>query len=70
MPCECLFSSGGKVTTNCCSHLGAEKFEEIQILKHSWHHHVVDHATLNLVQVEEISMDEYTELLTIDEELA
>jgi hypothetical protein len=67
VPCEHLFSSGGEVTTDC---LDAEKFEEIQVLKHSWCHNVVDHAALNSAQVEEVSMDEYKELWAVDEELA
>jgi hypothetical protein len=70
MPCEHRFSSGGEIATDRHSHLGAERFEEIQILKHSWCRGIIDRADLNSVWSEKVAMNEYQELFVIDEELA
>ncbi|KIK93372.1 hypothetical protein PAXRUDRAFT_126591, partial [Paxillus rubicundulus Ve08.2h10] len=36
VPCECLFSAGAEIATDCHSQLGAENFEELQVMKHAW----------------------------------
>ncbi|KIM58417.1 hypothetical protein SCLCIDRAFT_128274, partial [Scleroderma citrinum Foug A] len=36
VPCEQLFSAGAEIATNRHSCLGANRFEQLQILKHAW----------------------------------
>ncbi|KIK95564.1 hypothetical protein PAXRUDRAFT_140379 [Paxillus rubicundulus Ve08.2h10] len=47
VPCEQLFSLGGEIASDHQSRLGAEKFEEIQVLKHAWYPTIVDRARVN-----------------------
>ena len=68
VPCECLFSAGSKIATDQCSHLGSEKFEQLQVLRHTWHCRIVDQANLNSGNVE-IDMEEFQELLQQDGDL-
>ena len=53
VPCECLFSAGAEVATDRRSHLGADKFEQLQMLKHTWCDNVVDTTRLNSSTTEE-----------------
>ena len=69
VPCECLFSAGAEVTTDHCSRLGADKFEQLQMLKHTWHGNIVDTAHLNSSITEEEYLDDFWELLKRDVEL-
>ena len=69
IPCEHLFSAGAEIATNCRSHLDADKFEQLQILKHTWLDNVVDVACLNLSTTDEEYLDEFWELLKRDVEL-
>ena len=53
--------------TDCCSCLGAERFEELQIMKFAWKDTIQDFAAWNAVQVEEeVDMGEFEELLADD----
>ena len=67
VPCECLFSGGGEITTDQQSHLGVDKCEYLQVLKHAWCSNVSDCATTNSTTVEsvidEVQLEQYRELL-------
>ena len=69
VPCECLFSTGGKIATDWHSHLGSDIFEQLQVLRHAWQNRIVDQANLNSANVDEINMEEFQELLQQDEDL-
>jgi len=47
VPCERLFSAGAEVATDHGSCLGAENFEQLQILKHAWRDNMINSACLN-----------------------
>ena len=68
VPCERLFSAGAEVATDRRSHLGADKFEQLQILKHAWRNDIVDSARLNSGTEEEY-LDGFQELFKRDAEL-
>lgn len=67
MPCERLFSAGAEVATDRRSRLGAERFEELQVMKHAWRKNVVNQAAFNSA---EIFLEEFRELQQMDEEFA
>ena len=68
VPCERLFSAGAEVATDRRSRLGADKFEQLQILKHAWQNDIVDSAHLNSGTEEEY-LDGFRELFKRDAEL-
>ncbi|KIK77952.1 hypothetical protein PAXRUDRAFT_165296, partial [Paxillus rubicundulus Ve08.2h10] len=59
-----------EIMTNCCSCLGANKFRKLQIMKHTWHGCIEDHTALNSMEIDEVSMEEFKELLVHDGEMA
>jgi hypothetical protein len=69
--CECLFSTGGEIATKRHAQLGAEQFEELQLMKFAWRDKIYDIALYNSKQVEEIddSMKEYQDFLANDQKL-
>jgi hypothetical protein len=69
VPCERLFSAGKEIADDRRARLGAERFEELQMLKFSWRDSQVDHSILNSLEVEHI-MDEFERMLEADAELA
>ncbi|KIK76893.1 hypothetical protein PAXRUDRAFT_168520 [Paxillus rubicundulus Ve08.2h10] len=69
VPCKCLFSAGAEIATDRRAHLGAERFEELQVMKHAWCHSIVDCAAANSHDVE-VFLQEYQELYQFDEEMA
>ena len=69
VPCKQLFSAGAKIATDCQSRLGADRFEELQILKHAWQNQIVNAASLNSLEIEDVYLNEYKELLIRDQEL-
>ena len=69
VPCECLFSADGEVATDRWSCLGAEWFEQLQVLKYAWWCNIVNTVKRNSLDCEEVHLDEYQELLTQDKEL-
>ena len=69
VPCKQLFSAGAEIATDHRSHLGADRFEELQILKHAWQDQIVNAASLNLLEIEDVYLDEYKKLFTRDQEL-
>ena len=70
VPCKFLFSAGAEIATDHCSHLGSEHFEHLQVLKHSWHRHIVNHAAVNSAAASEVFLNQFKEILTMDVELA
>ena len=70
VPCERLFSAGAEIATDRRSRLGSERFEHLQVLKHSWHRHIVDHAAVNSADASEVFLNQFKEILTMDAELA
>ena len=67
VPCERLFSSSKQVADDRRARLGPTKFEELQLMKFSWRNDIHNLATWNSGQIEEINLDEYRELLALDE---
>jgi len=57
--CERLFSSSKLVADDQCSHLGAKRFKELQLMKSAWHQNIADLAAWNLGMVEEVDLDPY-----------
>ena len=70
VPCERLFSAGGEVATKRRAQLGAEQFEELQMMKFAWRNNIGDLAAWNSAQVEEIDheMQEYEDMFIADQD--
>ena len=69
VPCERLFSAGGEIATKRRAQLGAERFEELQVMKFAWRSDIVDWASWNTTAVEEVDeMREYADYMAADEE--
>ena len=49
--------------------LDAEWFKQLQVLKHTWWHNIINTFKLNSLDCKEVHLDEFQELLTQDEEL-
>jgi hypothetical protein len=69
VPCKRLFSAGAEITTDRRSRLGSDRFEQLQILKHAWRDQIVDSASINSSEIEDVYLDEFRELFTRDQEL-
>ena len=69
VPCQCLFSNGAEIATDCRSRLSKEKFEQLQVLKYSWQNQVVDTAHANSSNYEEVYLGGFQQLLKRDQEL-
>ncbi|KAG6805738.1 hypothetical protein H0H92_014195 [Tricholoma furcatifolium] len=69
VPCERLFSASKQTADDRRSRLGPKLFEHLQILKFAWRDKVQDLATLNLKHVSEVNLEEFTELLSQEQEL-
>jgi hypothetical protein len=70
VPCERLFSAGKQVADDRRASLGATRFEELQMMKFAWRNNIADLAAWNSRLVEEVTMDEYCELLEVDDRAA
>jgi len=69
VPCERLFSGGGEIATKRRARLGADRFEELQMMKFAWRNNIGDLTAWNSAQVEEVDeMREYEDFLLADEE--
>ena len=66
VPCERLFSSSKQVATERCSRLGSGRLEQLLIMKSAWRGTVIDWAAINSEAVEEVEINEYTDLLQAD----
>jgi hypothetical protein len=67
-PCEQLFSAAKQVVDDWRSRLGAERFEQLQMLKFTWRQEKVDFAAWNSGYVEQVDIEEFVELLRVDED--
>ncbi|KAG2336524.1 hypothetical protein BDR05DRAFT_1005777 [Suillus weaverae] len=56
------------ISTDHCSRLGADKFEQLQILKHMWRDSIADRTASNSSATQEVSLEEFKELLTLDKD--
>ena len=71
VPCKHLFSSGKLIATDKCSHLGHERFEELQVLKFAWRPALVVHAAENSNEVEELDViQDFVDLLAEEQEIS
>jgi len=68
VPCKRLFSASKQVATDQCARLGAQHFEELQLMKFAWRQNVVDIAAWNSAQVEQVDLEEYKDLFIADVE--
>lgn len=68
VPYEHLFSASKQTADDHRASLGVKQFEELQIMKFTWHQNIVDLAAWNSGQVEEIELEEYSELLEAEEQ--
>jgi L-cysteine desulfidase len=66
VPCERLFSAGAEIATDRRSRLGSDKFEQLQVLKHAWRDSIVDMATANSSIIEQVKLQEFVELMLVD----
>ncbi len=69
VPCEQLFSAGGEIATDCQSRLGEDRFEQLQILKHAWQGQIIDTASFNSSEIEDVYLDDFRELFAQDQKL-
>jgi hypothetical protein len=67
VPCEHLFSASKQAADQRQSSLGAKCFEELQVLKFTWHNDTPNKAVQNSALVEEVLIDEYCDLLEAEE---
>ena len=73
VPCERLFSAGKHIATDHRARLGADRFEQLQVLKSAWKDDILDIMAWNSAVIEEVEADvmmEYRELLAVDDEAA
>ena len=66
MPCERLFSSSKQVATERRSRLGSDRFKQLVVMKSAWRGTLVDWASVNSGNIEEVDLTEYTDLLQVD----
>lgn len=64
---QTTFSGGAETATDHRSHLGAEHFEQLQMLKFSWCKSLADSAQANSGVVEEVLLDKFKDFLLVDE---
>ena len=70
VPCERLFSASKQVATDRRARLGAQKFEELQLMKFAWRQGIIDIAAWNSSEVEQVVVEEYKDLFVADVEQA
>ena len=61
-----MFSSSKQVASDRRSRLGAERLEQLLVMKSAWQGSIVDWAAINSEAVEEVEINEYTDLLQVD----
>ena len=66
VPCERLFSAGKHIAMDHCACLGVVHFEELQVLRAAWKDNIVDLATWNSGEIEDVDMTKFESLLTED----
>jgi hypothetical protein len=70
VPCERLFSASKQTATDRRARLGAQRFEELQLMKFAWRHGVINIAAWNSGEAEQVNVEEYRDLLVADVEQA
>lgn len=75
VPCERLFSASKQTAIDRRASLGAKRFEELQVMKFAWRPKINDLVGYNSKEVEEVQvhlddLNEYTEMLDVDESAA
>jgi hypothetical protein len=70
VPCERLFSASKQTADDRRARLGAERFEELQIMKFAWRNTVPDLAAWNSVNVENVDLEDFGVFLHADEMIA
>jgi len=63
VPCERLFSASKQTADTRWASLGAKRFEELQVMKSAWRKDIADLAAQNSAQIEEVELDEFSEIL-------
>ena len=66
MPCERLFSATKQIATDCRARLGAGMFEKLAIMRSAWGPKLFDAAALNSMQVEEVNLPDFEDMLADD----
>lgn len=61
-----MFSSSKQVASDRRSRLGAERLEQLLVMKSAWQGSIVDWAAINSGIIEEVHVNEYTDLLQAD----
>lgn len=69
VPCERVFSAAKLIAADRRARLGAETFEQLQILKHVWRPELVDYAKMNSEEVDHVMLREVEDLLAAEVEL-
>ena len=66
VPCEQMFSGTKQIATDCQSCLGSKIFEELTIMGSAWGLGIYDAAAWNAMQVEEVNLLDFEEMLADD----
>lgn len=69
VPCERLFSASKQVTTERRSRLSADRLEQLLVMKSAWQGTMVDWAAMNSRAVDEIEINDYSDLLQADKDV-
>ena len=67
VPCEQLFSASKQTADDQRAHLGASRFEELQLMKFAWRWNITNLAAWNSGLVEKIDLSLYCDMLAVDE---
>jgi hypothetical protein len=67
VPCERLFSAAKQVAVDRRARLGAQRFEELQLMKFAWCQNLTDLAAWNSGMVEELDLEVFEDMLAVDE---
>jgi hypothetical protein len=70
VPCERLFSATKQIATDRRARLGPEMFEKLAIMRSAWGPKLFDAAALNSMQVEEVNLPDFEDMLADDFDLA
>ncbi|KAF8701673.1 hypothetical protein AX14_000341 [Amanita brunnescens Koide BX004] len=68
VPCKRLFLASKQTATDLHLKLGAQRFEELQLMKYAWKHNIVDFTACNTAPVD-INLKEYEDLAIADKDL-
>ena len=66
MPCERLFSGTKQIATDRRASLGCVPFEELTVMKSAWGPEIYDLAAWNVMQVEQVDMMDFEQMLVED----